>query len=65
MSGFADGTSREDIRNLLQDYGPIAWVDFSKGDKEVSSVGLVVFTPQSSISRIIKGPRVSPLPLYI
>lgn len=35
MSGFTDTTSREDIKNLLQDYGPIAWVDFNKGDTEV------------------------------
>lgn len=27
-------TRREDIRNLLQDYGPIAWIDFNRGDSE-------------------------------
>lgn len=35
MKGIAGDTSREDIKNLLQDYGPIAWVDFNKGDVEV------------------------------
>jgi hypothetical protein len=28
-------TRREDIKNLLQDFGPIAWVDFCRGDAEV------------------------------
>lgn len=35
MKGIGGDTSREDIKNLLQDYGPIAWVDFNKGDVEV------------------------------
>ncbi|XP_052814595.1 lupus La protein homolog [Mya arenaria] len=34
MKGFDDKTTREDIKNLLGDYGPIAWVDFNKGDPE-------------------------------
>lgn len=27
-------TRREDVKNLLQDFGPIAWVDFCRGDAE-------------------------------
>lgn len=34
LTGFNQVTTREDIKNLLQDYGPIAWVDFNRGDKE-------------------------------
>lgn len=34
LKGFADKSTREDIKNLLQDFGPIAWVDFNKGDTE-------------------------------
>lgn len=34
FGGIENGTSREDIRNKLQDYGPIAWIDFNKGDPD-------------------------------
>lgn len=34
LKGMKAGTSREEIKNMLQDYGCIAWVDFDKGDPE-------------------------------
>ncbi|KAL4216975.1 hypothetical protein ACF0H5_023432 [Mactra antiquata] len=34
FANIADGVSREDIRNKLERYGPIAWVDFCKGETE-------------------------------
>lgn len=34
MKGFSKGTKREDIKNFLQDYGQVAWVDFNIGDTE-------------------------------
>ena len=35
IKGFSKETKREDIKNFLQDYGQIAWVDFNSGDTEV------------------------------
>ena len=35
MKGFLPKTKREDIKNFLQDYGHVAWVDFNTGDIEV------------------------------
>lgn len=34
MKGFLPKTKREDIKNFLQDYGHVAWVDFNTGDVE-------------------------------
>ncbi|XP_053386456.1 lupus La protein-like [Mercenaria mercenaria] len=35
MTGMnQEETRREDIKNVLQDYGPIAWIDFNRGDPE-------------------------------
>lgn len=34
IKGFSKETKREDIKNFLQDYGQIAWVDFNSGDTE-------------------------------
>lgn len=34
LKGIKDGTSREEIKVMLLDYGPIAWIDFNKGDPE-------------------------------
>jgi len=52
VAGFADGSTREDIKNLLQDYGPIAWVDFNKGDEEVRFIMTVSFLAFMSISYV-------------
>ena len=35
IKGFSKETKREDIKNFLQDYGQIAWVDLNSGDTEV------------------------------
>lgn len=34
MKGFSSETKREDIKNFLNDYGQVAWVDFNTGDTE-------------------------------
>ncbi|XP_050419012.1 lupus La protein homolog isoform X1 [Patella vulgata] len=34
LEGFADDTSREDVRNFFEDFSKVAWVDFNPGDKK-------------------------------
>lgn len=35
LTGFAANTTREDIKELLDNFGTVAWIDFVKGDSEV------------------------------
>lgn len=33
---MSEETEREDVKNYFSDYATVAWVDFDKGDQEVS-----------------------------